>query len=319
MRIKGWLITGAVLILLGAVLLGAVLTVARWDFTRLSATKYETKTYTLTEEYQSVCVVSKRAQVTFVPSEDGTTRVECVEETRLPHAVGVENGTLTVAVQNNRRWYDYVGFHFGAPQVTVYLPRGAYDTLTVETDTGDVRVPADFTFSAVNVTGHTGDITFEAPTTGDVNLKVTTGAITVQNVSTGNLSLTASTGRVTATGVACTGDLTLKVSTGKAELTDVTCENLTSDGNTGDIALEYVVARGKLTVTRSTGDVLLTRCNAASLQLTTDTGDVKGSLLSDKIFFASSDTGRIDVPKTTTGGRCEITTDTGDIRMEITQ
>ena len=49
----------------------------------------------------------------------------------------------------------------------------------------------------------------------------------------------------------------------------------------------------------------------------TDTGDVTGSLLSDKVFITKSDTGSIDVPKTVTGGKCEITTDTGDIKIEI--
>lgn len=42
-----------------------------------------------------------------------------------------------------------------------------------------------------------------------------------------------------------------------------------------------------------------------------------GSLLSDKIFFAQSDVGSVDVPKTTTGGICEITTATGAIEMTI--
>ena len=49
----------------------------------------------------------------------------------------------------------------------------------------------------------------------------------------------------------------------------------------------------------------------------TDTGDVTGSLLSDKIFLAESDVGSVDVPKTTTGGVCEIRTDTGKIAITI--
>ena len=51
--------------------------------------------------------------------------------------------------------------------------------------------------------------------------------------------------------------------------------------------------------------------------MTTDTGEVKGTLRSEKIFFTESDTGKISVPKSVTGGRCEITTDTGDIEIEI--
>ena len=319
MRTKGWLITAGVLTVLGAILLGGVMTVAKWDFTRLSTAKYETNEYTITEEYQSVRVVSKTADVTFVPSKDGATTVRCVEESRVRHTVSVTDTTLTVEVDDTRKWYHYIGIDFGRPHITVFLPADTYDTLTVETDTGDVNIPPDFTFASAKVTGYTGDVTYNAPATGDVSIQTTTGAIEVQNVTVGHLSLAVSTGRVSVAGVACREDVTVKVSTGKVTLTDLTCRNLTSEGSTGDMFLENVIAGDTLTVERNTGDVLLTRSNAASLRIATTTGDVKGSLLSDKVFITATDTGRIDVPKTTTGGRCEIVTDTGDIRITIAE
>ena len=49
----------------------------------------------------------------------------------------------------------------------------------------------------------------------------------------------------------------------------------------------------------------------------TCTGDVKGKLLTDKVFITETGTGHVDVPKTVTGGRCEVTTNTGDIELEI--
>ena len=49
----------------------------------------------------------------------------------------------------------------------------------------------------------------------------------------------------------------------------------------------------------------------------TDTGKVVGSLLSEKVFIAETSTGKVSVPKTTTGGKCEITTSTGDIKIEV--
>ena len=55
--------------------------------------------------------------------------------------------------------------------------------------------------------------------------------------------------------------------------------------------------------------------DAKDVSVTTDTGDVRGNLLSDKIFFTRTDTGEISVPQTTTGGKCEIMTSTGDIRL----
>ena len=125
------------------------------------------------------------------------------------------------------------------------------------------------------------------------------------------------TGKVDARSVTCAGELSLTVSTGKARFTDVTCGKLLSSGDTGNISLVSVVAAESLAIERSTGDVTLESCDGAEILIKTDTGDVTGSLKTEKIFFASSDTGRINVPKTTSGGRCEVTTDTGHIDLRV--
>lgn len=49
----------------------------------------------------------------------------------------------------------------------------------------------------------------------------------------------------------------------------------------------------------------------------TDTGDITGTLLTEKVFAAKADTGDVDVPKTATGGKCEIITNTGDIQIKV--
>ena len=95
------------------------------------------------------------------------------------------------------------------------------------------------------------------------------------------------------------------------------CKNVVSNGNTGAISLKNVIAAEKFSIERSTGDVKFDGCDAAEIFVKTDTGDVTGSLLSNKIFVVEADTGSVDVPKTATGGKCEITTDTGDINISI--
>ena len=72
-----------------------------------------------------------------------------------------------------------------------------------------------------------------------------------------------------------------------------------------------------LLIKRSTGDVKFDGSDAAEIFIKTDTGDVTGSLLTDKVFITQTDTGNIDVPKTVNGGRCEISTDTGDIKISV--
>jgi DUF4097 and DUF4098 domain-containing protein YvlB len=107
------------------------------------------------------------------------------------------------------------------------------------------------------------------------------------------------------------------VDTGDARLADVTCKNLYSTGDTGDLSMKGVVAVGQFSIERDTGDVELERCDAADIFIKTSTGDVEGSLLSEKLFSARSNTGDVEVPPPTSGGRCEIVTDTGDIEIAV--
>ena len=132
-----------------------------------------------------------------------------------------------------------------------------------------------------------------------------------------SIKIKTSTGKITISDIDCQSNITTEVSVGKTHLTNVTCNTLTSSGSTGDVSLKNVVCSDKLSIKRSTGDVKLDGCDAAEISITTDTGDVRGTLLSDKVFIAQTDTGRVDVPKTTSGGKCEITTSTGSIKMEV--
>ena len=107
--------------------------------------------------------------------------------------------------------------------------------------------------------------------------------------------------------------------TGDKGISDVKCQNLYVESSTGYVHLTNVIASDRLSIETDTGSVILDGCDAASIKIETDTGDVEGTLLSEKIFYAESDTGRIRVPHTTSGGICEVRTDTGDITFTIKQ
>lgn len=317
-KMKRWIFAATALLLIGGLLFVGVMTVAKWDFSKISTAKYETKEYEIEEAYHSISLSVGTANVILVPTDGEETRVVCYEEKKVTHAVSVENGTLTVAVQDARRWYDHISFFsFGTTSLTVYLPAGAYGALSVTGKTGDVTIPSDLSFTTVSVAASTGDVHLAASASGEVTLKASTGNLCVENVSVGALTLSVSTGRVTVNGVACKGDVDVTVSTGKTSLTDVRCKSLASGGNTGDLHLKNVVAAEGFSLVRSTGDITFDGCDAAELLVETDTGDVTGSLLSDKVFLVSTDTGKKEVPETVRGGKCKISTDTGDVRITI--
>lgn len=314
---KAWLITAASLILIGCILFAGVMSTLGWDFAKLSTVRFETNTHDVTEPFGNISLVTDTANIVFALSNDGKCSVECYEEENAKHSVTVENGTLTVKVNEQKNLYDYIGFNFGSPKITFYLPNTEYSALSVKGDTGNIEIPKGFTFESADISLSTGDVGFSAAARETVKIKTSTGNICAEDTSADSLTLSVTTGKITVSDVTCTGDITVGVSTGETDLTNVSCKNIISDGTTGRIFLNRVIAENKLSIKRSTGDVKFRSCDAAGLYVKTSTGNVTGSLLTDKVFITETGTGRIDVPETSVGGRCEIKTDTGDIEIKI--
>lgn len=275
---KAWLITAASLVLTGCILFAVVMSTLGWDFLKLSTVKYEINTYELAEAFSDISVTTDTADIVFALSDDGKCRVECLEEENAKHSVAVEEGTLVIRRTDIRAWYDYLGFRFGTPKITVYLPKADAGSVTIKAGTGDIRV---------------------------------------EDISVSSLDISVTTGAVTVTGVTCRDDIMVDVSTGEAFLTDISCKNLISNGATGSIFLGNVIAAGKFSIERGTGSVSFDGSDAAEIFVKTATGNVDGSLLTDKVFVADTATGSVDVPRSETGGRCEIETGTGNIAITI--
>ena len=316
---KIWLIIAASLMLIGCIIFGGVMTMLKWDFTKLSTVKYETNNYEITENFNNISIVTDTADIVIVPSENQKTSVVCHEHKNMKHSVTAHNGKLVIEIVDARKWYEYIGINFGTPKITVYIPQGEYGALFVKSSTGNVEIPKEFKFENIDISESTGSVTNYASASENIIIKTSTGNIRVENVSAGTLDLSVSTGGIAVSDVTCEEDIKIKVSTGKTNLTNIDCKNVVSNGATGAISLKNVIAAEKFSIERSTGDVKFDGCDAAEIFVETDTGDVRGSLLTDKIFIIQTDTGNVDVPKTATGGKCEITTDTGDINISIKQ
>ena len=316
---KIWLIIAASFVLVGGIIFGGVMTMLKWDFTKLSTVKYETNDYEITEKLNNISIMTDTADVVFVPSENKKTSVVCHELKNAKHSVTVQDGKLVIEIIDTRKWYEYIGINFGTPKITVCIPQDEYGALYVKSSTGNVEISKEFKFENIDISESTGNVTNYASASENIIIKTSTGNIRVENVSANTLDLSVSTGGVTVSDVTCEGDVTVGVSTGKTYLTDIACKSVNSSGDTGDISLNNVIATERFSVERSTGDVKFDGSDAAEIFVETDTGDVTGTLLSDKVFIVQTDTGNVDVPKTVTGGKCEITTSTGNINISIKQ
>lgn len=291
-----WLVIAALFIVIGSILFTAAMTKNRWDFTKLSTVQYETRTYNISESFENISILTDTSDILFVHGGNQCA-VFCHEAESLRHSVTVENGTLIVTQNFAQQWQDYIGINIGAPKITVYLPGTQYQDLLIAENTGDICIPDSFHFSTMDITVSTGDVDNYASATEMMKIRTDTGHIRMDTVSADTISLA--------------------TSTGKTHLSNVTCRQLQAEGTTGDITLQRVIATESMSIVRNTGDVTFDRCDAGDIFVKTSTGDIEGTLNSGKVFVANSSTGDVDVPQSTTGGKCELSTSTGDIEITV--
>lgn len=316
---KVWLILAAVFVILGTVMFTVSMSAANWNFTGFGTQKFVTETYEITEEFGDfgkISIQAVTADITVRPSTDGKCRVATRLGKNVNLSVKVQSGSLIINAADTGKWYEHIGISLDDEYIILYLPAGSYDTINIESITGDTEIFSGIGFNDIGVTVKTGDVTNHASATGTVMLKTTTGEIEAENISSAFLDVSATIGHIEVSGFSG-GDIRADVTTGKTKLSDIKCKSLRSKGSTGEIEMEHVVASEIISIERSTGDVELDDCDAGELYIKTSTGNISGSLLSDKIFVASSSTGNVRVPGTVTGGKCELITGTGNIRIEI--
>ena len=316
-KTKIWLITAALLVLAGALLFVGAMAASGWDVSKLSTSKYETNQYEFGEEFENINIEADTADIVFLPSENGKTLVVCYEPANLNHQAQVKENELCIKVRDTRKWYEHIGFSFVTPKITVYLPLSQYGAFTAETSTGDIEIPHNFSFSDINITQSTGDLICAASVSGDVCAVKSTGDVRLKNVNANSVNISLSTGEIILDTVECKEDIQISVSTGEVYLADVKCKNLISSGSTGSMNLLSVTASGRFDLERDTGDITFEKCDASEIYIQTSTGDVEGTLLTEKIFFIETSVGNTDVPETVNGGKCKITTSTGDIEIRI--
>lgn len=307
-----------------------------FSLTALAGGEFKTEEHEISDGFQNISLNTKTGDITLLPSEDGKCRVVCYEREKTGSLVTLLGDTLVVKPNDTRAWYEKM-FSFGNAKITLYLPQREYSALTVSGSTGDVKINDGINVKTLTVTQSTGDVVIGKISVGEASVTVSTGDILLNGISSEkDVKATSSTGDITLKNINCGGDIEVKLSTGDAVFTDVFANSIITSASTGDAALTGVKARGditlkrstgvvkltdtvceKLSVTTDTGDVRLTKSDAKEISIHTDTGDVSGSLLSEKVFITKTGTGRVSVPKTTEGGQCQITTDTGNIRISI--
>ena len=303
------IIIGGILLVAGSVVFGLAIA-------NRSQTEAIINEHPLTEGFNGLNIKTSTSNIVFEVSSDGSKKVVCNETTKEYHTVNVVDNVLTVDYVDELKWYERIfNFDFSKRQITFYLPIEAYGDLVIKSSTGDIKIPEAYSFASMDVSLSTGDVNVKSNVTGLTKIKTSTGNISLSDLNTNSLELGASTGKVSLTNVNVQEDVQIKVSTGRVNTDNLKAKNLTIETSTGAVTLKDTVIEEHIGVNTDTGDVIFEKSDAATLNVKTHTGDVKGSLLTKKICYPTSHTGRIKVPESSEGGIFRIETDTGDINI----
>lgn len=312
------LIIACALIVLGLVIGIIGLALIGFNFKEMSTMKTVENTYTVAQPFSHIAIEASIAKIEIAPATDGICRVDCEENDKLYFTVSVSGDTLCIDLVDGTKWYDFIGVNAGNVSATVYLPESAYASLSIKNSTGAASVASGFTFGSATIKSTTGSLRFSGNVTGDLNAKLSTGTLTLTDAAVGgNLTMESSSGSIKTSNVSIGGTLNVETDTGSVKMNTVTCATLEMKYETGSVTLTDVLASEKMEIDGSTGSLRFERADAPTIKIETSTGSVRGTLRSEKIFYAKSSTGSVNVPRGTQGGICEIETSTGSIDITI--
>lgn len=291
-----------ILLAVGAVTAFAAAEVVGFDFSELVQSGYEPHGYYMSGDgIDSISVDAYDCDIRFAASDDGMCQVVCPENNKITHTVEVNDGTLEIKRVDNRKWYERIGFFIniiGPKEIIVYLPGSTYESLRAASVSGDITIPAGFSFASAALSSTSGDIKCNAAVNGSVSVATVSGDIEISCGDCENMNVASTSGDITVTDAALSGEFRAKAIS-------------------GNVTLQFVTASDSINIETVSGNVRLGVVDAETLDIVTTSGNVTGTIKTGKTFTTDTVSGRIDVPVSASGGKCKIKTTSGNIKIGI--
>ncbi|MBQ9848452.1 MAG: DUF4097 family beta strand repeat protein [Clostridia bacterium] len=269
------------LIVIGALIAFGAMMILSPDFNFENAGdfKMNKRTVVIQEEFKRLKVSESFSDIELLRSQDNECKIEFTEPEKVTHTVSVDkNGLLSVKVVDERKWYDNIGIGFSESKVKIYLPEKQFESLDIDSASGDAMIAKEIEFINININTASGDITFDsdckAGYSKSTGLSTASGDITVNGLYNGSLFVKTASGDIKLNNVCLGGD--------------IEAEGLSNEGNSDTIALFVETASGsikcnklcggKLSFQSASGDIeLLNVCSRGRIEINTASGDIGGN------------------------------------------
>lgn len=313
-------IVAASCIVLGLLILLGVSVKFGFDYRNLNTTTAEVKTYAVEQAFENIDIHSLSNNVEFSAADGEQCKVVCTETARTACTVSVANGTLTVTQKDTRRWYEHFGMYWAYDdtyemKIEVFLPLQEYRDLSVNTQSGDIKIGESFLFKTADLSTSSGGIYFESwaerlavySTSGDI--------VCARCGNIASLKAESNSGDIELSRVSVT-ELSVKTTSGNIGIYEMYIDgNADLESNSGNVNLIEAEAKS-FTITTTSGNIELTDADADELDIKSNSGKVTGNLCTEKKFEISTTSGEVDVPYSRDdAGRCAVKTTSGDISL----
>ena len=287
-------IIASISLILGAVLSFAALAAVGFDFRNLDTAPLESGDDTITGDIASINVHAISADVRVQLSEDDRCRIEYATQNGMTKSV--ENGVLSIH-EVQAELHNFIRITRENEYITIYLPRDAYESLRIQTTSGDIYVfPAFDSVENATIVSTSGDIRFIGTVSDSLRAETTSGDILIREPNAKSVYVTTTSGEIT--------------------LSAVYAASVSVNTTSGDVELDGVTASETLTVNTLSGEIEL-YCDAAEIYLESMSGDIEGSIGSAKNYKVKTTSGNVRIPPSDqNAGICSIRTTSGDIELK---
>lgn len=174
-------------------------------------------------------------------------------------------------------------FDFAKTKVNVTLPEGRAYNLSVNGDTADVTISgAGASFDTLAIETDTGDVTLDGTCARILEIKTDTGDVALADLAISETaSFVSDNGEITGRGAIKASTVTFEMGTDDIKLTDakIDARLIRIETDTGDAIMTLVGKKGdySLTYSTDTGDtnILPYISGEKAIEVTTDTGDLE--------------------------------------------
>lgn len=209
MKIKGFIISGVILAVIGGGAMAYSTRISDFDFDKLKFNvTMEEQAYTITDEITSLEYNGVAEKLFVYKSETSEAKIEGYKSDYMDFSYSIENGKLTIDQKYEDKWYDFFfkfnGWNYKAPEFKVYLPEKEYDLIDLDISASSLELN-DLNTKALKLNCTAGNITINSSSIGTLDASIKAGNLEISDSKASIADL-----KITAGNIDFVGDITAK-------------------------------------------------------------------------------------------------------------